>query len=540
MTLEYSKKVMENFLHPKNMGKIENADGIGKVGNPVCLLPEEKIHKNFDMIKISKVSKEEKVLSHTGNYEEITGSFTRDYKGKVITLKNKLGKVTLTPEHLIYALIIPRGDKFKRNPGKRKLIPAWHHAENLKKGDIILYPILKEERDINELEINIQKPKYDFKSKEIPNKVLLDKNLLRLFGYFLAEGNIQDQPCKTYISFSLNIKEKDIVEDIKNISKRLFGLDLKIKEKPKNKTIVVYLYSAKLSRWFKSLFGNGAEHKKLPGFIMNLPVEKQKSIIFGLWKGDGYINIKRIGARAGFVTISYQLAQQMKMLLLRQKIVPSIYEETEKEIDGVKHKKSYRIHVGQRDSLIRLCQIMGVNYKPKSYESVKSWFGKDYLYTPITNKGIADYSGKVHNLEVNNSHSFVSEAFCLHNCGDIMYVYIKVGKKKVKGKQVEYIKDIKFQTLGCTAAIATSSMITQLAKNKTLGEAEKITRNDVASSLKGLPPIKMHCSNLAADALKLAIKDFLSHQKCKFLNAQKTHKRFSWRKKQSKSVKNKF
>ena len=100
-------------------------------------------------------------------------------------------------------------------------------------------------------------------------------------------------------------------------------------------------------------------------------------------------------------------------------------------------------------------------------------------------------------------------------CGDIMYVYIKVGKKKVKktGKEQEYIKDIKFQTLGCTAAIATSSMITQLAKNKSLEEAEKITRNDVAESLKGLPAIKMHCSNLAADALKEAIKDYRSKGK---------------------------
>jgi len=97
-------------------------------------------------------------------------------------------------------------------------------------------------------------------------------------------------------------------------------------------------------------------------------------------------------------------------------------------------------------------------------------------------------------------------------CGDIMYVYIKVGKKKIKGKEQEYIKDIKFQTLGCTAAIATSSMITQLAKNKSLKEAEKITRNDVAENLKGLPAIKMHCSNLAADALKDAIKNYRKKQ----------------------------
>jgi len=84
-------------------------------------------------------------------------------------------------------------------------------------------------------------------------------------------------------------------------------------------------------------------------------------------------------------------------------------------------------------------------------------------------------------------------------CGDVMWVFIKVGKKKIKGKQKEHIKDVKFKTLGCAAAIA---------KGKTLEEAKKITRDDIATSLKGLPPIKMHCSNLAADALRLAIKNY--------------------------------
>ena len=89
-------------------------------------------------------------------------------------------------------------------------------------------------------------------------------------------------------------------------------------------------------------------------------------------------------------------------------------------------------------------------------------------------------------------------------CGDVMKIYLKVEGKKGHEK----IEDIKFQTMGCAAAIATSSMITELAKGKTLDEAEKITNADVASSLKGLPPIKMHCSNLAADVLKIAIKNW--------------------------------
>jgi nitrogen fixation NifU-like protein len=90
-------------------------------------------------------------------------------------------------------------------------------------------------------------------------------------------------------------------------------------------------------------------------------------------------------------------------------------------------------------------------------------------------------------------------------CGDIMAIYIKVKDDK--------IIDIKFKTFGCTAAIATSSVLTEMAKGKKLEEALKITRDDVAKELGGLPAIKMHCSNLAADALREAIKDYRSKNK---------------------------
>jgi len=85
-------------------------------------------------------------------------------------------------------------------------------------------------------------------------------------------------------------------------------------------------------------------------------------------------------------------------------------------------------------------------------------------------------------------------------CGDMMSIYIKVKDDR--------IDDVKFKTFGCGAAIATTSMTTELAKGKTLDEAMEITRQDVADELGGLPPVKMHCSNLAADALHEAVKDY--------------------------------
>lgn len=85
-------------------------------------------------------------------------------------------------------------------------------------------------------------------------------------------------------------------------------------------------------------------------------------------------------------------------------------------------------------------------------------------------------------------------------CGDIMKIYLKV--------EDDRIKDIKFKTFGCGAAIATSSMVTEMVKGKSLDEALAVTNRAVAEALGGLPPQKMHCSNLAADALHKAIEDY--------------------------------
>ncbi len=90
-------------------------------------------------------------------------------------------------------------------------------------------------------------------------------------------------------------------------------------------------------------------------------------------------------------------------------------------------------------------------------------------------------------------------------CGDIMKITIKVDEKEV-------IEDVKFKTFGCGAAIATSSIITEMIKGKTLDDAIKVSNEDVAEELGGLPKPKLHCSNLAADALHKAIEDYRKRQ----------------------------
>ena len=102
-------------------------------------------------------------------------------------------------------------------------------------------------------------------------------------------------------------------------------------------------------------------------------------------------------------------------------------------------------------------------------------------------------------------------------CGDVMKMYLRVGKREVGSvsgsegeKWEEYVEDVKFQTLGCAAAIATSSMATEMIKGKPVEDALKLTKKTIVEALEGLPKTKIHCSVLAAEAVKKAINDYRS------------------------------
>ncbi len=118
---------------------------------------------------------------------------------------------------------------------------------------------------------------------------------------------------------------------------------------------------------------------------------------------------------------------------------------------------------------------------------------------------VIDHFRNPHNKGKLDEYSAIGKAGNIA-CGDVMWLYIKVGRN---ANNEEIIEDISWETFGCTAAIATSSMVTELAKGKTLSEATAINNKEVAETLGGLPPIKMHCSLLAVDALSEAIYNYL-------------------------------
>ena len=491
--LNYSEKVMDHFMHPRNVGEISDASGIGTVGNPICVSPNTLIFTNSDIKKIHNIQQGMRVLGHDGIYHDVISTHVRRYTGKAFRVSvNNLGTITLTPEHHVLALKAGYRDKFKKF---KTLAPDWYCTQELKRGDLILYPIPNETEDINSIPFDIKKPKFDYKSKPLPLRIKVDDNFCRLVGYYLAEGYTRIEPCQGTLGFVFGAKESMYINDTIFLMKEAFGIAPTSLQKLPN-AINITFYSARLARFFTKNFGKGAKGKQLPHWMMLLPPRKQTSILSGLYRGDGYIDNKR--QRVKYVTISKQLAYQLRLLLLRQKIISNF---SEGKAYGI-HKRSYLLYIQEDGSLKSISNIMGqkANIIPGTRLRHKSWFDDKFYYTTIRKIRPINYKGQVYNLEVKGAHSYVSNALTLHNCGDVMKMFIKV--------ENDVIVDAKFKTFGCGAAISTSSMVTELVKGKTVEEALEISNKAVAEALGGLPSIKIHCSVLAEQALRAALADY--------------------------------
>ncbi|MBI3627175.1 MAG: iron-sulfur cluster assembly scaffold protein [Candidatus Sungbacteria bacterium] len=507
----YSDQVKDHFFNPRNLLLDDPKEGeynaMGLVGSPACVDPATLIQTNPASKRIDEVSKKEKVLGHDGYFHSVERIFKPRYASEVIKIKNQLGTLSASPDHLIFAIQIPRTkSKFFHTYRKKKLPISWVHAGDLKKGDIVLYPIPQEVREMKEIVLpEFVKKVWDFKSKSLPSRIPIQKDLLELFGYFVAEGHTRDSGKEAGFTFSIN--EKIFAERVRFLARKYFHVESVIRERRESNRIDVAIYSVQLSRLFREWFGSGAAEKRAPGWLMFLSPELQAGFIRGIWRGDGYFNAIRSQPRAGFATISRTLIHQMRWLLLRQKIAPSFYRGQASIKKGVSHKASYRIHIGGMNSLERLAAILEIPFSRdvSKQHAEEVWFDEEYMYLPIRNCTIGTFSGRLANFEVAESHSYTTDAFLVHNCGDMMHIWMKINPES------ERVTDLKWRTFGCGSAIAATSMFSVMVTEsggRTLEEARGIKPQHIMERLGGLPNRKIHCSVLVDKAFQKAANDY--------------------------------
>ncbi len=437
---------------------------------PGCVLPGTLIHTNPDLKPIEALKVGDKVLGLDGRYHRVTEVFHHRHRGWMYRVRAKgLGEVVLTPEHPV---LIARREHPKRHNERFDLV--WVRADRLRKGDYLAYPIPTDVRDVERLPLPEKLP-MDRRSAPLPDAVPVTGDFLRLAGYYLAEGWIDTRSgakggLDASVGFAFHHEERDLVEDVRRIVKGLFGLDVAVQERPRAHQVAALIHSSRLARAFRGWFGSGAQAKRLPPFMLLLPLEKQRELLKGLWRGDGWLDPRR--ARAHYKTISRVLAEQVKLLLLRQGIAPAVYTS---RASG-RHKASYTVFVTGRRDVGRLRAVLGLPPldfpagKPPStlfaeeivpdgadgaspphepeQEPERARRRHRFLMVPIADVRRFEYDGEVWNLEVEGVECYVSECATLHNCGD--FGILNAVQMTLARMDLEPHKVLLFSGIGCS------------------------------------------------------------------------------------------
>lgn len=411
-----------------------------------CLLPEEMITTEVGIKAIQQIKKNETVLTHKGRYKPVTKLLKRQYEGEVIKVRPwyfSLG-LTTTPEHPYYVIKTvkkcrstgdvcrPFGKHLNHCQAKHYLTykPEWLAAEKLEIGDFLLYPIVSQMSRITNLKISdvisgLEKDAGKVRIKGgrglwTNNQIKFNADFGRLIGYYLAEGYIYG---KNGVGFCFNASETELIQDVKNLISRIFGLN-KFREYYRKGSggVELSVSSEIITRLFQQWFYGEkiikrANNKQLPNWMLTLNLKFQAEVLLGWWCGDkGY-------------TVSRNLLNQMKMICLRLKILPGI--GVSKAV-GFKKKIHYSVvenrEIKANYDLYYLSRLTFFEDKYLLKERLKDirlerkldrkhgWINGNYAYLPIRKIEKAKYRGEVYNLEVATDNSYVAEFAAVHNC----------------------------------------------------------------------------------------------------------------------------
>ena len=414
------------------------ASGVKPIWCPGCLLGETLVISNPSAKQIMDVEVGEKILTADGTYKTVAAKIEHRHEGLMYNIRVKsFGSLSATPEHPFVGV-----KRIKKKHHNQVFSEQKIEASQLSKGDYLVFPIMKEIRDIETFSLTYAKKEKDTRSKPLPNETRLDENFLRLAGYYIAEGSTHSRE----IIFSFNKNENEFIDDVKKLMKKIFGLEGRLRSKnSKIQGVDVIFNSSCLSEIFKGLFGDSAETKHMPHEFMFLPYGKQAWLLRGLWRGDGCFMEKK----AEYTTISVVLAEQMKLLLLRYEIVPIIRAE---EAHGT-HKKAYRLYVSDCNDYNKLANIVGMPCHRTSKEvSCSSIIKNGRVYLPISKIETFPYEGPVYDLTMDSSdHTFVTNVTASGNCGDFG-VYAAI-TKALTDLKVDKSNAVIVSGIGCSSAM---------------------------------------------------------------------------------------
>jgi len=430
----------------ENSNMIEFFFGNDAAPGGYCVTPDTEIITRNTVKSITNVKLGEDVLTLDGWVPAVARS-TRNYKGTIVSITPSAlnHKVELTPDHLVYVWNKQDGFSWKKATNLKRGIRGKH-----RNGDYLVFPIPKEKK-VNFIRVSdhakgiLNKHKLYpigrnqfgsvFKYKYgIPNRLKLTKDLMDLFGFFVAEGNVNSS------GVIVSSTDEKLAEHYKNIGEETFGVKASVwKSKAKGKTkqcIQVQFPSMILRQLFKSLFKEGCHNKTFPRFFCGLEYGLKKSFLTGLYRGDGnkYKKVSTGYEHLNYTTVSKSLVYDLWMLLSTMDITGCI--------GRIPKKNAYRLRIFGKQ-LKKLKNIFGECNGGKM-QNYRSFIKDGFVFMGIRELKKERYSGKVYDIQSNGSFC---PGFVVHNCWifpkgkGVANVGIGVRKPWAKKPAIEYLED---------------------------------------------------------------------------------------------------
>jgi len=380
-----------------------------------CLPPGQQIWTEAGLKPIEKIKAGDKVLTHSGKLHHVTQIMVRDHTGPLIRIRASLlnTHIILTPEHEILTIerkryVHKNGESFLENFRRSENRgAAWRPAYELRKGDAVAFPIPETTIDLSLLDIRTYLPEVtDWLQDDewyythgrgkqgrgkLPKYLSINNDFMRLAGWYLSEGS--GNAAGVHIA---NIS-KAVKSEVVHLFRSVFDANTHMMEDG------VWCRSRSISKMLISLFGKGARYKKIPDFILHLPLEKQRSLIETLWAGDGHAQEKHVL----YKTVSEDLALGVTYLTSRIGALPYIQRNTNW------FNLNYR---GQ--SMVKMQDLLKVKTPQKRELRDPHWVRDNLIWLPIREMEVTEYSGPVYNLEVETANTYATEGFIVHNCQD--------------------------------------------------------------------------------------------------------------------------
>jgi DNA primase len=395
-----------------------------------CFPPGQQIKTPFGYHNIETIDDNHYVISGRGNFKKVLANHSRNYDGELVNIRlRKLSyPVSLTVDHKVflvrgapstrsYKVFARRYRKYLqyRNEGQyrkyREKVAKYFPickvpANEIRKGDLFLYPIDKCVEDIKSIDLEKyldKPPRFGPRPPAIPLKIKINEDFLKLIGYYVAEGSNH----RAYIRFSLGNHEEEFARDIVRLIKTIFKLSASIHRRSGNRTgIEITVCHAHLANIFGNLMGKGAGNKHIPFVLQRLSSNWQRVLVRAIHRGDGtdYVANRSNKKHSSITTISKVLAEQIVDSLLRDGIFPKVYVSAKYNHNGVRHRQSY---------IISWSVEANSRYNMLYYHE-----GSTYWVLPLLSLSRTPYKGPVHNITVENDHSYVASSFAVANCGD--------------------------------------------------------------------------------------------------------------------------